>query len=138
MASTGLNLIVVTPSAQLAEAQAQAVTVPTFNGDVQILPGHVGLVCELGTGILHYGDGQKEEFMTVSGGVVEVNGDTVRILADRAELPGHVDEGRAREALKRAEERLKGLEKGTVDYDRALRSARRAQARLEILERMKK
>ena len=73
--------------------------------------------------------GRRRE-MSVSGGVVEVLPDRVRVLADAAENADEIDVKRAEEALRRANERLMRPELG-VDVARALNALKRAQARLK-------
>jgi len=65
---------------QVGEAQ-----IPAANGYVGILPGHAGLLAELGAGTLSYTAGGHRRSLSVEGGWLEVASDHVRVLADRAE-----------------------------------------------------
>lgn len=85
------------------------VTVPTREGEITVLPQHMPLVSVLVPGIIELinKDGEKK-VMSVSGGFIEVLRNKVVILADTAERAEEIDLVRAEEAIKRAEESLKG------------------------------
>ena len=101
-----LQLDVITPERRLLSEQVDAATVPGFDGELGILPGHTPLISQLRTGVLSYTQGATTRRLLVSGGFVEVNEDRVSVLADLAEFPEEVDAARARLERDEAEKRL--------------------------------
>ena len=79
----------------------------------------------------------EETYIAVSGGFLEVMPDKVTILADAAERAEEIDEQRAEEAFRRAQERIKSAP-ADVDLDRELASMRFSQARLGIARRRRR
>ena len=75
--------------------------------------------------------------MFVSGGFLEVRGDKVVVLADVAERAEEVDIGRAEEAKRRAEERLRERP-AEVDLSRAEAALRRSLMRLRVAEKCRR
>ena len=130
-----LRLVVLSPSKRLVDTTAEEIYFPSAYGVLGILPGHALLVCQLGTGILHYDKNKSTAFMTISGGVAEVRDNTVTLLVDVAEDASNIDVGRAEKALQRARELLGGGSVATVDMDRAAAAESRAVARIEAATR---
>lgn len=122
-------LEVATPDRLLVREHATEAQIPAANGYIGVLPDHAPLLAALGTGMLSFSVDGRRASLVVSGGFVEVEPDHVRVLAEVAERPEEIDVERAREALRRAEERLLKVPPGT-DIARALNAMRRAQARL--------
>jgi F-type H+-transporting ATPase subunit epsilon len=123
------TLEIATPERLLIREQVSEAQIPARQGEIGVRPEHAPLIAALGTGVLSYvADGRRRE-MSVSGGVVEVLPDRVRVLADAAEHADEIDVKRAEEAVRRATERLAHPELG-LDVARALNALHRAQARL--------
>jgi len=124
------TLEIATPERLLLREQVSEAQVPTRRGEIGVRPVHAPLIAGLGIGVLRYTiEGGRKE-IAVSGGVVEVEPDRVRVLADAAEPSEEIDIARAQESLRRAQPRLAGPDLG-LDVARALNSLRRAQARLK-------
>jgi len=60
-------------------------TIPTKDGIISVLPGHVPLLSALGNGILSVTSQSGTKKFAVSGGALETDGKTLRILTDMAE-----------------------------------------------------
>jgi F-type H+-transporting ATPase subunit epsilon len=107
-------------------------------GQITILPDHLPLVAELAAGeIIVKQDGEKEDWMAVSGGFIEVLPNQVVILADTAEYAEEIDEQRAVEAKKRAEELLKEKIADSEDYAMVAAMLQKELARLKVVRRRK-
>jgi F-type H+-transporting ATPase subunit epsilon len=92
-----LILTIVTPEKTVISGKAvDAVTLPSFDGEMGILPGHASYVVQLKEGILRYHDGPHREIFAVLSGFAEIHLNKVMILAEAAELATEVDEERAR------------------------------------------
>ena len=106
------------------------IVAPGIDGELGILPRHAPLLTAIKPGeILVRQDGQ-DTYMAVSSGFLEVIGNKVTVLADTAEREDEIDEDRAAEAMRRAEERVEGAT-AAMDLERAMASLRRSQARLK-------
>ncbi len=123
------TLEVVTPQRLMIREEASEAQIPARSGEIGARAGHAPLIAEIGIGVLSYVAGGRRREMVVSGGVVEILPERVRVLADHAELADQIDGKRAEEAQRRASQRLTHPELG-LDVGRALNALRRAQARL--------
>jgi F-type H+-transporting ATPase subunit epsilon len=86
------------------------VTVPTEEGEITVLPNHTPLIANLEPGIIELKKEDKTvEIISLSGGFIEVLRNKIVILADTAERAEEINEKRAQEARKKAEESLKDL-----------------------------
>ena len=103
-----LHVQIVTQEGKLFEDDGvDMVLVPGTEGEMGILPHHAALLSTLNYGELRIRKGGAEESFIVYGGVVEVRPDRVIILADTAESSFELDEAKAEEARKRAEELMR-------------------------------
>ncbi|MBI3693614.1 MAG: ATP synthase F1 subunit epsilon [Acidobacteria bacterium] len=124
------TLEIATPQRLLIREEVSEAQIPARKGEIGMRPQHAPLMAELGIGVLSYvAEGRRKE-LAVSGGVVEMLPDRVRVLADAAENADEIDVKRAEEAMRRAHVRLAGPDLG-LDVGRALNALKRAQARLK-------
>jgi F-type H+-transporting ATPase subunit epsilon len=101
-----LTLEIVTPDARVYSDTIDSVVIPTAEGEVGILPGHIPLLAQVEDGELRVTKGAETHFLAVSGGFVEVESDRVQVLAEHAISEEKIDEKAVEEALKRAEQQL--------------------------------
>jgi len=80
-----MHVTVISPERRLFDGDADAVVAPAFDGLVGILPHHAPLLTLLGVGTLTIRQGGATSAFRVSGGFLQVIGETVRAVADRAE-----------------------------------------------------
>ncbi|MEQ3363864.1 ATP synthase F1 subunit epsilon [Raoultibacter massiliensis] len=102
---------IVTPAAKLYSDEAYMVVVPGVEGEMGFLHGHVPLVSALSDGVVRI-QGDKEadkQRFALQGGYVEVTGDKVIILADRALPVSDIDAAAARAKLGELETQLAAL-----------------------------
>lgn len=134
MANT-LKLEIVTPSAVVYSEDVSLVALPGRQGDMGIYPNHVPLMTKVAAGEVEVTrDGQKE-MLAVGEGFAEVTGDRVSILTDMAALEADIDEAKAEEALKAAEDRLKGESLSDEQVISAEAAAAAALAQLKVKRR---
>jgi F-type H+-transporting ATPase subunit epsilon len=105
-----LILEIVTPEARVYSETVDTVVIPTVEGEVGILPGHIPLVAQVGAGELRATKGGVTQLLAVGGGFAQVSGDKVSILADSAITEEKIDENAVADAMKRAEDALKAKE----------------------------
>ena len=101
-----LRVELVTAERRVLSQDADFVLAPGSDGDLGVLPRHIPLLTTLKTGEVMVRNDGHEEYLFVAGGFLEVLPDKVVILADVAERAEDIDEARAEEARKRAEELL--------------------------------
>ncbi len=104
-----LKLSVLSPERKLVEsALVEEVTLPTSEGQIQVLPGHAAMIGLLETGVVSYrlSDGATV-VGAVSTGTFEVKDDELAVLAETLELAREIDVARAQKAQKTAEDALR-------------------------------
>lgn len=102
-----LILEIVTPEARVYSDTIDTVVIPTVEGEVGILPGHIPLLTQVAYGELRVTKGNQTQWLAVSGGFAEVEGDRVSVLAEHAITEEKIDENAVEAALLRAEQELK-------------------------------
>lgn len=126
-AGASLTIEIVSPERVLYSGEAtQVITRTAGGGEIAFLAGHapfLGALVENHTRVF-LTDGSVQD-IAVHGGFVQVNGSTVTILSDNAELAAEIDITRAQRARERAEETLR--QGHDAEAEAALR---RAHARL--------
>ncbi len=132
-AENKLHVDIVTVEGRRFKGDADFVLAPGIAGELGVLPRHIPLLTELKPGTVKVRNGNDEEFFFVSGGFLEIRPDQVTVLADAAEHAEDIDEARAEEARRRAQEML---QQRSSDADQAAASAAlaRAEARLKLAE----
>ena len=101
-----LHVDVVSAEESIFSGEAKFVAMPGEMGELGIYPRHAPLITRIRPGAVRIQrvDSDEEEFVFVAGGILEVQPGAVTVLADTA-IRGHdLDEAKAAEALKAAEE----------------------------------
>jgi len=80
-----LKLEMVTPYERVLTEEVDEITASGFVGELGILPGHTPLLTTLKVGELSYKKDNKQYFIAVNWGYLEVEEDTVTVLVDTAE-----------------------------------------------------
>jgi F-type H+-transporting ATPase subunit epsilon len=128
-----LHVEVVTAERELYNGEANLVSAPGSEGRLGILPRHAALLTTLAPGDLRIELNGAEEPLFVSGGFLEVSDDNVTVLADTAEHAEEIDQARAEEARRRAQERLAQAQ-SNVERAELQAALERAIARLRVAE----
>jgi F-type H+-transporting ATPase subunit epsilon len=102
-----LTLEIVTPEARVYSDTIDTVVIPTVDGEIGILPGHIPLLTQVEHGELRVTKGNQTSWLAVGNGFAQIEGDKVSILAERAITEEKIDEAAVEAALKRAEADLK-------------------------------
>ncbi|WP_395480097.1 F0F1 ATP synthase subunit epsilon [Candidatus Curculioniphilus buchneri] len=107
-------------------------------GELGIHPGHTPLLTSIKPGMIHLvKQCGKEEFIYLSGGILEVQPTMVTILADTAIRGEDIDEVRAMDSKRKAEEHIKNSY-GNIDYAQASVKLAKALEKLRVIELTKK
>lgn len=127
-----MKIEIVTPEKIIYSGDIDQLTVETVDGRIAILPHHVNLFTKIKPGELHMKISNKEQFLAVTGGFVEVSNNKVTVLADYAVHAEDVDIEKAMAAQKRAEELLKKKEGQLNDQEYAELQSALGRAILEL------
>jgi F-type H+-transporting ATPase subunit epsilon len=117
--SDQLNLEVVTPHRTVLVEDVDSVTLPGIEGELGILPEHIPLLTTLDTGIMSYKNSSgKTHAIAVHWGYAQVEGNSVRVLAELAESADEIDIERAKDAEKKAKDILFSETSSTIDLEK--------------------
>jgi F-type H+-transporting ATPase subunit epsilon len=105
MADT-LKLEIVTPEDKVYSEEVDMVTLPGQEGQMGVFPRHVPLMTQVSAGEIVAKKGADEQYLAVGEGFVQIMPDKVSVLTDMAITEENIDETKAEEARKRAEDRL--------------------------------
>ena len=134
-----IHVDVVSAEEQIFSGEAKFVALPGENGELGILPRHTPLITRIKPGAVRIerADNGEEEFVFVAGGILEVQPGAVTVLADTA-IRGHdLDEAKANEAKKAAEEALKNA-KSDLDLAKAQSEVAVMAAQLAAIQKLRK
>lgn len=135
MDSISFHLDVISGVGSLYSGSVKSVRVTCSEGEMGIRYGHTPLLTTIKTGMVSLIDSQdKEDQIYLAGGVLEVQPDSVTILADTALRADDIDEAKAQEAIKVAKESIANHGTGDADYAHALSRLADAMARLKVVE----
>jgi len=137
MAST-FHVDVVSAEAAIFSGEAEFVALPGEAGELGIFPKHTPLITRIKPGAVRIRvPGQAEdEFVFVAGGILEVQPNIVTVLADTAIRGADLDEGKATEAKKNAEEAMANA-KSDLDLARAQSELAVMAAQLAAIQRLR-
>ena len=133
-----MHVNIVSAEEEIYSGTVEQVYAPAVMGEVGIYPRHTQLLTKLKPGEVRViKEGGDEEFFFVSGGMLEVQPHVVTVLADTAVRAKDLDEAKALEAKKRAEQALSDRH-GDMDYARAEAELAEAIAQLQAIQRMRR
>ncbi len=133
-----IHVDIVSAEREIYSGTATMVFAPAEMGEVGIAPRHAPLLTRLVPGEVRVRDQQgNEQSFFVSGGMLEVQPHVVTVLSDTAVRAADLDEARALEAKRRAEEALADRQ-SDIDYARAQAELAEAVAQLRTIEKLRK
>jgi len=112
------------------------ILLPTLDGEIGVLTGHMPLISVATHGVISVrkNASDPDDFMesyAVSGGVIEVNNNVLRVLVDEADNSDEIDEAEAQKAYEAAQ-KLKAEAKDQVSLDHAQSLVDRQAVRLQV------
>lgn len=133
-----MHLQLITLSGVQLDQEIYELIAPTADGDIAIFPDHEPLVTLAKTGVLAVryeknDPDSKLDHFAISGGVIEVNPDSIRILVDEADSGEDIVEAEVQEALERAKA-LRDEAKDQVELEKAMQLIDRHSVRLKVAE----
>ena len=137
--ATTIQIDVVSAEESIFSGEAEFVVAPAVMGEVGIYPRHTPMLTTIKHGALRIklADNAEEQLIFVSGGILEVQPGLVTVLADTA-IRGHdLDEAKALEAKRLAEETLRS-NASEVNYALAQTELAEAIAQLQAIAKLRK
>lgn len=130
-----LHFKIVTPERVVFEDTVDAAILPTTEGEITVLPHHIPLVALLKAGVLRLKKGAEEMPLAVSGGVIEVDGKHVVVLADTAERADELEEEKIEKAKAQAQKLMQEKRGDAEGFAEATAALERELARLKVVKR---
>jgi F-type H+-transporting ATPase subunit epsilon len=128
-----IHVDVVSAEESIFEGEAEFVALPGESGELGIYPQHTPLITRIR---LKIAGKAEEELVFVAGGILEVQPNRVTVLADTA-IRGHdLDEAKAEEARKKAEEALANRS-ADIDYAKAQAELMEAMAQIAAIRKLR-
>jgi F-type H+-transporting ATPase subunit epsilon len=134
-----IHVDVVSAEEQIFSGEAKFVALPGEMGELGIYPRHTPLITRIKPGAVRIerADNGEEEFVFVAGGILEVQPSTVTVLADTAIRGRDLDEAKAVEAKKLAEQAMANA-KSDIDLAAAQGEFAMMAAQLAAIQRLRK
>lgn len=138
MANT-IHVDVVSAEESIYSGEAEFVVLPGEAGELGIYPRHTPLITRIKPGQVRItpAGGGEEELIFVAGGILEVQPAVVTVLADTAIRAHDLDEAKAQEAKKRAEEAVQN-KTSKLEIAKAQAELAEAVAQLQAIQRLRK
>ncbi len=125
-----MHLKIITQERVVFDEDVDEVYTKTTDGEIGILKNHVPVMAALDIGVTKAVKNNDSKYFTTMGGIFQFKNDEALILTSTAESGDEIDVTRAKEALKRAKERLAN-KNAEIDAKRAEAALARAMARLK-------
>jgi len=134
-----VHVDVVSAEESIFSGLAEFVVLPGEAGELGILPGHMPLMTRIKPGAvrLKLPQQEQEEFIFVAGGILEVQPGVVTVLADTAIRGKDLDEAKALDAKRKAEEAMAD-KSAEMDYARAQAELIEAVAQLAAIQKLRR
>ena len=133
-----MNFQLVTLAGVKVDESVYEVIIPTVDGEISVFPSHEPLVTVAKSGVIavrrdKQHDNDQMDYFAISGGVVEISADRVRILVDEAEHGEDIVEAESQAALERAI-KLRDEAKTQVELEKAHQLVDRHAVRLKVAD----
>ncbi len=135
---TIFHLDIVSAEESIYSGPVEFLVAPAQMGEVGIYPRHTPMLTRIKSGIVRIkAQLKEEELIYVSGGMLEVQPSVVTILADTAVRSHDLDEAKAIEAKRVAEEAMKNR-RSELDYAKAQAELMEAMSQLAAIDKLRK
>ena len=125
-------LEIYTPYSNYFDSYVNELVIQTEEYVLGILPNHAPLVAKVKIGKMEIIQNGERKCYANGEGLINVKKEGVTVLVNNIERQDEIDIDRAKEAKKRAEERLR--EPLNIDVERAIRALNRANNRISVYE----
>lgn len=131
-----LHLKIITPKKIVLDEEASAVSIPTFKGEITVLPHHTHLFALLVEGVIKIKRENKEDYLAIGGGYLETDGDELHILVTRAYNQSEIDQALIQKSIEDAKKILAGS-KNSNERLQASAMLRRSLIDIKLLKKRK-
>lgn len=129
------HLDVVSGVGNMFSGRIKSMRITGSEGELGIRHGHTPLLTTIKAGMVSIvTQSDKEDQFYLAGGVLEVQPDSVMVLADTALRAEDIDEAKAQEAIKAAKNAIEHRNAGDKDYTAAFAQLAEALAQLKVVE----
>jgi len=133
-----MHLDIVSAEEKIFSGNVKNIIAAAMMGEVGIYPKHTPMITPLKPGeVKIITEEDEEQIFFISGGILEVQPNTVIVLADTAIRGEDLDEAKAIESKKRAEEALSD-KSDKIDVAKALADLAQASAQIKMIESLRK
>ena len=134
-----IHVDVVSAEEAIFDGEAEFVALPGEAGELGIYPQHTPLITRIKAGAVRIKmpERKEEEFVFVAGGILEVQPNRVTVLADTAIRGADLDEAKAAQAQKEAQEAMANA-KSDLDLARATSEFATLAAQLAAIRKLRK
>ncbi len=101
-----IHLQIITPEKIIFDDEVEQISLPTSDGQITVLPKHIGLITTIEPGELIYKKHQAETHLAAGYGFAQVGKEKVKVLVDLAAGEEEIEEKAIEAAKKQAEEAL--------------------------------
>lgn len=118
------------------DQEVYEIILPTLDGQIAVLPGHMPLISAATSGVvsIRRTAAERDDMMdhfAISGGVIEVANNTLRVLVDDADAADEISEAEAQKAFEQAQ-KMKSEAKDQVSLEHAQSLVDRSAVRLQV------
>lgn len=133
-----MDLQLITLAGVKVDKPVYEVMLPTTSGEIAVFPGHEPLVTVAKIGVIAVRHDKRDsddklEYFAITGGVVEINSTSVRVLVDEADHGDDIVEAETKSALERAM-KLRDNATSQVELDQAHQLVDRHMVRLKVAD----
>lgn len=129
-----LQVHIVTPAKNMLSTACNDVVLPGFDGEMGILTEHAHLVNKLGAGVVKIHKDSETVVVAISGGVVEVGGNQVTVLADDAVFAKDVNTAKLEAEQKKLSAQLVSLGEESNDREKLFAKQRWLTAQFDLIK----
>lgn len=131
---SNFEVSIITPKGLFLKENVESLTIKLTSGYRTFLKGHMDLIGTLDYAPMHYVKNGKVYYFALHGGAINVKKNGIIVIASSIERKEDIDLVRAKEAKKRAEDRLNNKKDPNTDVKRAQIALLRANARIKTFE----
>ncbi len=137
--AVSVHIDVVSAEEAIFSGLTEFAVLPGEMGELGIMPGHTALITRIKPGAvrLKIPQQEQEELIFVAGGILEVQPNLITVLADTAIRGKDLDEAKALDAKRKAEEAMAD-KNAEMDYARAQAELAEAIAQLAAIQKLRR